>query len=48
MNNSLPEIGGLGLDNVKKRLELLYPNTYDLNIEENDDFYEVMLRVKVK
>ncbi|MEO5581607.1 MAG: histidine kinase [Saprospiraceae bacterium] len=47
-NSNFPEIGGLGLDNVKKRLELLYPNAYDLNIEEDDDFYEVMLRVKVK
>jgi hypothetical protein len=39
---------GLGLVNVRKRLELLYPNGYDLKIEDETDFYTVMLRVNVK
>jgi sensor histidine kinase YesM len=39
---------GLGLVNVKKRLELLYPNGYDLKIEDETDFYTVMLRVNAK
>ncbi len=39
---------GFGLDNVKKRLELLYPGKYDLKTEVKDDFYKVMLQLKVK
>jgi len=39
---------GLGLVNVSKRLELLYPNGYDLKIEDETDFYTVMLRVNAK
>ena len=39
---------GLGLVNVNKRLELLYPNGYDLKIEDETDFYTVMLRVNAK
>lgn len=39
---------GLGLVNVKKRLELLYPNGFDLKIEDETDFYTLMLRVNAK
>lgn len=39
---------GLGLANVRKRLELLYANGYDLKIEDETDFYTVMLRVNAK
>ena len=39
---------GMGLDNVQKRLQLLYPNGYDLKIEESDGVFSVMLRVNVK
>lgn len=39
---------GFGLENVKKRLELLYPGRYDLKTEVKDDFYKVMLQLKVK
>jgi len=30
---------GIGLDNLRKRLELLYPGRYLLNIEQTDDKY---------
>lgn len=30
---------GIGLDNLRKRLELLYPGHYLLNIEQTDDKY---------
>lgn len=36
---------GIGLENIKKRLELLYKNQYDLNITENDEFFEVQLKL---
>lgn len=37
---------GFGLENVIKRLELLYRNEYDLKAEEKDGFYNVMLQLK--
>ncbi len=36
---------GIGLDNVKKRLELLYPDRYKLEIEDVDDKFKVMLYI---
>ncbi|WP_343668025.1 histidine kinase [Chitinophaga sp.] len=40
--------GGLGLENVKKRLSLLYPNQYDLNIDDGDKYFTVQLQLKIK
>lgn len=37
---------GFGLDNVRKRLELLYPRAYELDIKEEHDTYSVMLQLK--
>ena len=37
------EHGGLGLVNVRKRLNLLFGNSYQLNITEGNDFYDVNL-----
>jgi sensor histidine kinase YesM len=39
---------GFGLDNVKKRLKLMYPNRYDLKTEISDNSYKVMLQIKTK
>jgi sensor histidine kinase YesM len=39
---------GLGLQNVKKRLELLYPGAHDLHIEASAHEFKVMLQVKMK
>ena len=38
---------GIGLENIKKRLELLYHNQYDLNILENDAIFEVQLKLSL-
>ena len=38
---------GIGLNNVKKRLELLYPATHTLNIMENEMSFDVFLKVKL-
>lgn len=35
--------GGIGLENVRKRLEILYKNNYNLGITHSDDFYRVEL-----
>ena len=37
------EYGGVGLNNVTKRLELIYGNDYSLDINDGDDTYDVML-----
>ena len=45
-----PEIqqqGGIGLNNVKRRLELLYPRKHRLLISENDGWYRVGLQLKI-
>ena len=39
--------GGFGLSNVKKRLELLYPGKYELNIQESSSVYRVELNILV-
>ncbi len=36
---------GFGLDNVRKRLALLYPESHELNITERTDSYEVSLKI---
>ena len=37
--------GGVGLSNVKKRLQLLYPRKHKLNIEKNDAWFMVSLNL---
>jgi len=36
---------GIGLNNVKKRLQLLYPGSYSLNITENEMSYDVSMKI---
>ena len=38
---------GIGLKNVKKRLELLYPNNHDLNISSKNNIYNVKLNINL-
>lgn len=44
--NTLNKSSGLGLENAKRRLELLYPNRYDLKIEDDGQMYKLMLQLK--
>ncbi len=39
--------GGIGLQNVKKRLELLYPGSYKLEILDGEDNFKVGLTIKI-
>ncbi|SEI39199.1 GHKL domain-containing protein [Dyadobacter sp. SG02] len=39
---------GFGLANVKKRLQLLYPNQHDLAIENEENHYTVNLRLNLR
>ena len=54
VNNSIPEIepakdnqGGIGLENVKRRLELTYTNKYDLTINRTISEYSIKLSVNL-
>jgi LytS/YehU family sensor histidine kinase len=39
--------GGIGLKNVRRRLELLYPGRYELDIRETADTFEIELQLKI-
>jgi sensor histidine kinase YesM len=41
------EVGGLGLLNVKRRLELLYPEQHSLFIVDGNDIFTVNLKIKL-
>lgn len=47
MLKSVNNTGGLGLTNVKRRLELLFPATHSLNIEDGSERYCVTLTIKL-
>lgn len=38
---------GIGLQNVKKRLDLIYQDSYDLKIYDEDDSYLVILKIDI-
>ncbi len=38
---------GIGLKNVKRRLELLYEDAYELNIHDTDEEYSVTLKIEM-
>lgn len=41
-----PNKKAIGLTNIEQQLELLYPNEHQLNIEENNKTYKVILKLK--
>jgi len=41
-------IGHIGLNNVKKRLQLLYPGAHELNIAESTTGFEVFMKVRLE
>lgn len=54
VSNSLPEqnfskdgVGGVGLENVKQRLQLLYPDNYTLKIDDSNNEYNVKLTISL-
>ncbi|MCG2459162.1 histidine kinase [Flavobacteriaceae bacterium F89] len=54
-NNSFQPLGntenlskGIGLENVKKRLQILYPDAHQLKIDETNGQYRVCLKIRLK
>ena len=51
VENSIIEIskseGGIGLENIQKRLKMLYPNAHTLEINENDQRFKVSLTLQL-
>ena len=55
VENSIPnvvfkkdKVGGIGLANTKQRLNLLYPNKYELKILKNENIYAVYLKIDLE
>ncbi|UZO82707.1 histidine kinase [Aquimarina sp. ERC-38] len=46
-SRSEPSPKGIGLDNIKKRLDLLYPNNYTLDIKNEGNFFKVALQLRL-
>lgn len=43
-NNSLKDdTGGIGLTNVRRRLQLLYPGKHELTVDDSDEFFKINL-----
>lgn len=40
-------IGGIGLENARKRLQMLYPTRHELTIEEGEDRFDVTLKIQL-
>jgi len=41
-----PESSGIGLNNVRKRLDLLFPDKYDLQLIKTENTFEVLLKIQ--
>jgi sensor histidine kinase YesM len=41
-------VGGIGIDNVRKRLELLYPGKHELVINNEEDVFIVTLKIELE
>jgi two-component system LytT family sensor kinase len=39
--------GGIGMNNVKRRLELLYPDGHKLDVQDEPDRFKVYLKLKI-
>ena len=39
--------GGIGIENVKKRLQLIYPNNFDLEILSSQNIFKVNLTINL-
>ncbi len=47
-HSSLIESTGIGLNNIKRRLSLIYPETHDLLVKEHKESFEICLKLNLK
>jgi LytS/YehU family sensor histidine kinase len=47
-SSSLAEVGGIGLQNVRRQLELNYPNDHSLTIKKESDVFYLQLKLQLK
>ncbi len=54
VENSLPKetftkdkVGGIGLENVRRQLELMYPDRHELDIRSDNNVFRVRLKLKI-
>lgn len=43
----IEDVNGIGIENIKKRLDYHYGNNYELTIDDNNDFYTSKLKLPV-
>lgn len=41
------EVGGIGLENIRKRLQLIYPSRHQFQIEQSNTVFKVSLEIKL-
>ncbi|MCB0459162.1 MAG: histidine kinase [Flavobacteriaceae bacterium] len=46
--NTINESSGIGLENVKRRLDLIYSGRHHLNIRNEDNLYEIALKIDIQ
>lgn len=47
-NQKKDKLGGIGLDNLKKRLELYYPGKHKLELDNNNNIFTAKLQIDLK
>ncbi len=47
VNNDIVHYGGIGLKNVQRRLDLIYPGQYCLDIQHNSNSFDVRLQLRL-
>ncbi|MCE7995522.1 MAG: histidine kinase [Roseivirga sp.] len=47
VSTGLPLTGGIGLKNLKRRLELLYPDRYHFTVKEGDGIFKTNLKIQL-
>ena len=45
-DNQKDRVGGVGLENIQRRLELCYPNKYEFSVQNNNDDFQVSLQIE--